>query len=415
MGSGGSGHANRPSGWGKELGSHRGVTAYSNGSGGSTYYEHGKYGLTYQCVEYVNRFASQALGLPNMIGTGNAEDYAGSGRKGLTWVPNKPGTHLPEDGDIIVIGGGTYGHVAIATGGGTSGINIIQQNTSSAKGSLGVHKSKGLYSVKPWAGRPVLGWQHHGSLTDVNTKSTDTSTDQDTHKDTDNKPASETTTTTVRHKVKRGESLWVIAQQYYGDGNRYMEIARANKLTNPSLLRVGQMLTIPGIKSHSTKKKATTVEKAPETTPTLETTAPTESTENIAQDLELEATLGTVGSLSELSDKVGQFFRKHSAAKGTKATGKLTATLNLINLAKLKVDMTFSGSYTSSGWSLQTAWDVRISQLLFWSTGKNAPGLRFNGRLNINQKNGDETFKFLSASLIPKLQATQPALARALV
>lgn len=413
MGSGGSSHANRPAGWGKALGSHRGVTAYSNGSGGSTYYEHGKYGLTYQCVEYVNRFASQALGLPNMIGTGNAEDYAGSGRKGLTWVPNKPSTHLPEDGDIIVIGGGTYGHVAISTGGGTSGINIIQQNTSSAKGSLGVHKSNGLYTIKPWAGRPVLGWQHQGTLTDVNTKTTEKSNKETSDTQTNSNP---TPTTTVRHKVKKGENLWGIAQHYYGDGNRYMEIAHANKLTNPSLLRVGQMLTIPGIKGHNTQKKE--IEKSPETTTAPETTTVPKTTtapESPAQTENLEASLGTVHNLTELSDKVGNFFRKQHAEQGHKATGTLTATLNLANLANFSVSMTFNGSYTTAGWSLQTAWDVRIARLFFWSMGKSAPGLRFNGHLNIHPKNGDETFKFLSASLIPKLQTSHPTLARALV
>ena len=39
----------------------------------------------------------------------------------------------------------------------------------------------------------------------------------------------------ITHTVKQGESLWRIAQQYLGDGNRYRELIEANKDTYPSL------------------------------------------------------------------------------------------------------------------------------------------------------------------------------------
>ncbi|HND34509.1 MAG TPA: CHAP domain-containing protein, partial [Myxococcota bacterium] len=143
MGDGGG----RPDGWGTPLASHRGVTAFSNG-GDVNYGERSTYGLSYQCVEYVNRFASEALGLGNMAGTGNAKDYAGEGRSGLTWVPNVPGPHLPTDGDILVFQGGTYGHVAVATSGGPGGVRMIQQNSRSVYGDLGVTGGEGSWSVK---------------------------------------------------------------------------------------------------------------------------------------------------------------------------------------------------------------------------------------------------------------------------
>ena len=47
------------------------------------------------------------------------------------------------------------------------------------------------------------------------------------------------------HLVKRGDTLWSIAQRYYGDGRRWGDIARANGLTNPKKLAVGQRLTLP--------------------------------------------------------------------------------------------------------------------------------------------------------------------------
>jgi nucleoid-associated protein YgaU len=47
--------------------------------------------------------------------------------------------------------------------------------------------------------------------------------------------------------VKKGESLWKIAEQYYGDGNLYKKIFEANQdiLSDPNLIKVGQKLRIP--------------------------------------------------------------------------------------------------------------------------------------------------------------------------
>lgn len=47
------------------------------------------------------------------------------------------------------------------------------------------------------------------------------------------------------HTVSSGETLWAIAEQYYGDGNRYQEIANASGIDNPDAIDVGQVLTIP--------------------------------------------------------------------------------------------------------------------------------------------------------------------------
>ena len=49
------------------------------------------------------------------------------------------------------------------------------------------------------------------------------------------------------HIVKRGEYLWEIAQQYYQDGYKWVEIAKANHLTNPDLIYKGQKLVIPSL------------------------------------------------------------------------------------------------------------------------------------------------------------------------
>ncbi len=49
------------------------------------------------------------------------------------------------------------------------------------------------------------------------------------------------------HVVKQGDTLWAIAVKYYKSGTKWREIAKANKITNPTTLRVGQKLTIPEV------------------------------------------------------------------------------------------------------------------------------------------------------------------------
>ena len=49
------------------------------------------------------------------------------------------------------------------------------------------------------------------------------------------------------HTVKRGDTLWALAAKYYGSGAQYPKIYKANtdKISNPNLIYVGQVLTIP--------------------------------------------------------------------------------------------------------------------------------------------------------------------------
>ncbi len=47
------------------------------------------------------------------------------------------------------------------------------------------------------------------------------------------------------YTVQSGDTLWAIAEQFYGDGNRYPEIAGASGIDNPDLIQPGQLLTIP--------------------------------------------------------------------------------------------------------------------------------------------------------------------------
>jgi nucleoid-associated protein YgaU len=47
------------------------------------------------------------------------------------------------------------------------------------------------------------------------------------------------------HTVEPGDTLWAIAERFYGDGNKYQVIADASGVPNPDLIYPGQVLTIP--------------------------------------------------------------------------------------------------------------------------------------------------------------------------
>ena len=47
------------------------------------------------------------------------------------------------------------------------------------------------------------------------------------------------------YTVESGDTLWAIAEQFYGDGNKYQVIADASGISNPDLIQPGQVLTIP--------------------------------------------------------------------------------------------------------------------------------------------------------------------------
>lgn len=59
--------------------------------------------------------------------------------------------------------------------------------------------------------------------------------------------------TVKTHKVEKGESLWTIAENYYGDGFKWVDIATENKLENASNIEVDQELVIPEIEGVAVK------------------------------------------------------------------------------------------------------------------------------------------------------------------
>ncbi len=47
------------------------------------------------------------------------------------------------------------------------------------------------------------------------------------------------------YTVVSGDSMWAIAERFYGDGSKYQVIADASGVDNPDLIHPGQVLTIP--------------------------------------------------------------------------------------------------------------------------------------------------------------------------
>jgi len=148
------------------IGSYQGVTAYSNGPDTGT-------GNGYwQCVEYIKRFYSQAMGIDTSGWYGNAWTYYGSASgRGLNAYPNR-GTIPPAPGDILVYDKGStigtqYGHVSIVTAVRSDSIDIIEQNANPNNGFRTISRGSGN-NLPNWSGMPVKGWVHKGQLVAVN-------------------------------------------------------------------------------------------------------------------------------------------------------------------------------------------------------------------------------------------------------
>jgi len=58
------------------------------------------------------------------------------------------------------------------------------------------------------------------------------------------------------HIVKSGETLWSIAEDAYGSGYNWVDIATENNIANPGVISEGQELSIPNVES----KTATVME-----------------------------------------------------------------------------------------------------------------------------------------------------------
>jgi len=129
--------------WGQNIGSFKGVIAYSNGSDAGKYSftePVGQDGTKYQCTEYCRRFYRVYYGVDTSDWQITAKDWYGFSRFwGVKRCPND-GTSLPQPTDILCFKNKPYGHVAIVTSLKDNLVNIIQENASprSAYGQVAI-------------------------------------------------------------------------------------------------------------------------------------------------------------------------------------------------------------------------------------------------------------------------------------
>ena len=51
-------------------------------------------------------------------------------------------------------------------------------------------------------------------------------------------------TTPKTHTVTANDTLWAIAKKYLGDGSKYTELAKLNNLSNPNIIKAGQVIKL---------------------------------------------------------------------------------------------------------------------------------------------------------------------------
>lgn len=114
---------------------------------------------------------------------------------------------------------------------------------------LGKYLSGDYYVQDVYRNIGSNGYEHSATLIKTNfgkslkiKSSGNSKTDEKKSSSTENANSAKRT-----HTVKKGESLWKISKQYYGEGSQYNRIYDANTETvaNPSLIYVGQVLIIP--------------------------------------------------------------------------------------------------------------------------------------------------------------------------
>ncbi|MDW3194821.1 MAG: glycoside hydrolase family 19 protein [Cytophagales bacterium] len=59
-----------------------------------------------------------------------------------------------------------------------------------------------------------------------------------------------------KYTIQPGDTLGTIAKKFYGNASKYTEIAEANDISNPNVVKVGQELVLPGIEDNEADKPA---------------------------------------------------------------------------------------------------------------------------------------------------------------
>lgn len=144
----------------------------------------------------------------------------------------------------------------------------------------------------------------------------------------------------VKHIIFPGDSLWTIAQHYYGDGGRWKEIADANNLTSYSILNAGQELNIPNAPTQQVSDLANSPSPTPEElnssgdVPSPTQAATTEHDENQAakpqqegggmtpsDPIPLQQYSGLNRTMAEIYNKFGAYIKAKAVNLGISTAG----------------------------------------------------------------------------------------------
>jgi len=77
------------------------------------------------------------------------------------------------------------------------------------------------------------------------------------------------------YTVQSGDDLWKIAENAYNDGYKWTEVAKANNISDPGMITVGQKLTLPKLDTQIAQDVTPTVTQP---APTAVTQAPVQNT-----------------------------------------------------------------------------------------------------------------------------------------
>lgn len=196
------------------------------------YDQSGRWGPDYDCSSLVISAFKQA-GIPlTCTYTGNMlSDMLAKGFKNVTSSVNLATGSGIQKGDVLL---NVASHTAMSIGGG----QIVQATGNEFGGITGGQKGDqtgkeiGVFSYFNFPWNYVLRYSETQSSGGSSTPASSQT------------PSSEIQNGS-KYVVKQGDNLTMIALKFYGDPSRYVDIMKANNITNPNLIWIGQELVIP--------------------------------------------------------------------------------------------------------------------------------------------------------------------------
>lgn len=102
------------------------------------------------------------------------------------------------------------------------------------------------------------------------------------HADPDHaKGSAQTTTKDEKYTIEQGDSLWKIADDKYGNPDRYTDIVDANDLSNPDVLHAGETLVVPDVEVNEPAPEPAPVPKSESDSPDSANSSSASNADNV--------------------------------------------------------------------------------------------------------------------------------------